>query len=67
MASIIGRWFKSTAEMFFRNIHDVLILMGIVLFIITMFKYVSEFAGCITLSIVLVVLGIILSKLRAIR
>lgn len=65
MASIIGRWFKSTAEMFFRNIHDVLILIGIILFIITMFKYVSEFAGYITLSIVLVVLGIILSKLRA--
>ncbi|NFL39672.1 hypothetical protein [Clostridium botulinum] len=47
------------------NIQDILIIGGILLFIITMFKFVSTFVGYLTLSIVLIILGLIVSKIKS--
>ncbi len=47
------------------NIQDILIIGGILLFIITMFKFVSAFVGYLTLSIVLIILGLIVSKIKS--
>ncbi len=47
------------------NIQDILIIGGILLFIITMFKFVSTFVGYLTLSIVLIILGLIVSKMKS--
>ncbi|NFL86235.1 hypothetical protein FDB24_00060 [Clostridium botulinum] len=47
------------------NIQDILIIGGILLFIITMFKFVSTFVGYLTLSIVSIILGLIVSKIKS--
>lgn len=56
---------KYLSDLILKNIQDILILGGIVLFIITMFKYVSLFAGSLSLSVVLIILGAVLSKIRS--
>ena len=61
MANII----KYLGCIIFEEAQDILILGGIGLFIITMFKYVSVFAGSLSLSIVLILLGATLSKIRS--
>ena len=61
MANII----KYLGCIIFEKAQDILILGGIGLFIITMVKYVSVFAGSLSLSIVLILLGATLSKIRS--
>lgn len=65
MTPIIIKYFKNFILFINNNLHDLLILSGVILFIGTMFKFVSAFVGCISLSVVLISLGIILAKLRS--
>ncbi len=61
MGKVIKYLIKNVSE----KIQDILILGGLGLFILTMFKYVSVFAGSISLSIVLIILGVALSKIKS--
>lgn len=60
MSKVIKYLTKNISE----KIQDILILGGLGLFILTMFKYVSIFAGSMSLSIVLIILGVVLSKIK---
>ena len=46
------------------NIHDILIFLGLIVFIITMFNFISSFVGWISLSIVLIGIGCIIARNR---
>ncbi|WP_017826171.1 hypothetical protein [Clostridium botulinum] len=65
MQSVIKDTLIKFSGFILNNIQDILIIGGILLFIITMFKFVSTFVGYLTLSIVLIILGLIVSKIKS--
>lgn len=46
------------------NLHDFLIIASLMIFVGTMFYFVSHFVGWISLSVVLFIMGIFLSFLK---
>ncbi|MDQ0149132.1 hypothetical protein ACFO6R_05975 [Eubacterium multiforme] len=65
MHKIITKYLKSLSIFLINNFQDMLIFLGIGIFIFTMFRFISLFAGYLSLSIVLIVLGILISKIKS--
>ncbi|MBW9154868.1 hypothetical protein [Clostridium tagluense] len=63
MGKIIKQWLKILIKFIINNIDDILIFSGCGVFITALFLFVSIFVGMIGLSIVLILIGFILSKL----
>lgn len=55
---------KKVCEWLIDNLHDLLIILAIIIFIGTMFVYVSPMVGLITTSVAFFICGLLLSILR---
>lgn len=52
------------ASFIFKNIDDILIILGCGVLITALFLYVSVFCGLIGLAIILILFGLVLSKIK---
>lgn len=65
IGKLIRQYLTKFIKTIYSNLNDILILTGISFFIFTMFKFVSIFAGHLSVSIVFMILGLLLSKVKA--
>lgn len=62
MVKVIKSFLTNMIILLYKYIQDILIISGFIIFIIAMFKFISQFWGYISLSIVLIILGLVISK-----
>lgn len=64
MAEQLKRYLFLFLRFIIANIGDIFILSGFTVLTVSLFLFVSKFAGCICLSAILIILGLILCKIR---
>ncbi|WWU66493.1 hypothetical protein QJR26_08960 [Clostridium baratii] len=65
MDKVILRGINNFKNFIYRNSQDILILSGVCIFNYSMFRFISNFAGYISVSITCILLGVIISKIKS--